>query len=89
LISDGLSWKQPAPATMYGPDVSRYMMKLPLLSTEMTLGPSSPVIVIAFPTRVAVVVAEAAARSRPAARAAGRERGMAPKMLDHRRVVHR
>ena len=61
LMSVGFSWKQPSPATMPGPDGSLYMMKLPLLSTETTLGPSSPVIVMALPTRVAVVVADAAA----------------------------
>src|SRR3954465_10002846 len=55
------------------------MMKLPVLLTEMTLGPSSPVMVMALPARVAVVVAEAAAgraRNRAATRIAGRRDGM-------------
>src|SRR3954447_9867676 len=55
------------------------MMKLPVLLTEMTLGPSSPVMVMALPARVAVVVAEAAAgraRNRAATRIAGRRHVM-------------
>ena len=52
-------------APVAGDDVrarlSSYMMKSPTLLTEMTLGPSSPVMVMALPTRVAVVVAEAVA----------------------------
>src|SRR3954451_20061974 len=59
-------------------------MKLPTLFTEMTLGPSSPVIVMVLPERVAVVVAEAAtgrARSSAAARVAGTQRGMEATML--------
>jgi hypothetical protein len=35
-------------------------MKVPMPSTETTLGPASPAMVMVLPTRVAVVVAEAA-----------------------------
>src|SRR3954447_10920126 len=56
-------------------------MKSPMLLTEMTLGPSSPVIVMALPARVAVVVADAtegrARMSRKATKPAGSRRAMA------------
>src|SRR3954453_22041818 len=67
------------------------MMKLPVLLTEMTLGPSSPVMVMALPTRVAVVVAEAAAgraRNRAATRIAGRRHVMARTTLTAHPATH-